>query len=906
MNYYLKTIIMRTCYSILFALLISSIFCSPKIFAQSSDDCLACHDNKDLTMEKNGKQISLYVDTKIYKTSIHASQDCIACHVGFDPANTPHAAKIKAVDCSACHDVADFSRSVHGIAMNKGKKGAPTCAGCHTAHAIQLASKLKKDINACLTCHNSGDVQQYRNSKHYILQSSKKNVPTCTACHGAAHEIQSSSNASALTARLNITGLCAKCHGLNSKTFKNSVHNAIFTNDKSKAPVCTDCHGAHSASATKFSGASKGCLNCHLNQNVFQKIKGKENLVAFVQQFKTSVHGQLRPDGSETATCVDCHSNHMVDGRTDENAPTSHKNVSVTCGKCHKKEAGEYVESNHGQALAKGIKGAPTCTDCHGEHSVMNISNKSNRLSKKNEAAVCLKCHLDNPQVRQLVGLSANFIKSYEMSAHALALNKGSEKAPTCSSCHGSHTMKKGSDPTSKVNKRNVASTCGSSECHNTISNEFKESIHGTALKSGKLDSPSCTDCHGQHQILKTDDTRSAVNAANVSLETCARCHSSVTMSEKYGLPTGRIMSYSDSYHGLAAKGGSKAAANCASCHGIHNIKPSTDSTSMIYKGNLAKTCGQCHPNANENFTKGRVHVNADQKENNALIYWITIIYLSLIIITIGGMLIHNILDFFKKAGNKLRERRSGHPHHVGHGLYVRMTVAERIQHLTLLTSFITLVLTGFMLKFPDAWWVIHIREFGGDFAFNARSLLHRIAACVMIAASLFHIYYLFFVPRGKQLLKDILPRMQDAWDVMNAFKYYLGISKDRPLFDRFSYIEKAEYWALIWGTIVMVATGFILWFNSDFMRWTSKLFVDAAETIHYYEAWLATLAIIVWHFYFVIFNPEVYPMNLAWIKGTITEAEMAEEHPLELQRLKGEAEDIEIDVSNGMGRNPY
>ena len=124
----------------------------------------------------------------------------------------------------------------------------------------------------------------------------------------------------------------------------------------------------------------------------------------------------------------------------------------------------------------------------------------------------------------------------------------------------------------------------------------------------------------------------------------------------------------------------------------------------------------------------------------------------------------------------------------------------------------------------------------------------------------------------------------------MNVAKYNLGISKEKPELDRFSYIEKAEYWALIWGTMVMAATGFILWFDNTFLNILGKQYWDVARVIHYYEAWLATLAIIVWHFYFVIFNPDIYPMNLAWIKGTLSEEEMADEHPLELQRLKEEA----------------
>ena len=120
--------------------------------------------------------------------------------------------------------------------------------------------------------------------------------------------------------------------------------------------------------------------------------------------------------------------------------------------------------------------------------------------------------------------------------------------------------------------------------------------------------------------------------------------------------------------------------------------------------------------------------------------------------------------------------------------------------------------------------------------------------------------------------------------------RYNLGLRPEKPRFGRFSYIEKAEYWALIWGTVLMGATGVILWFENASMGLFTKLGFDIARTVHFYEAILATLAILVWHIYFVIFNPDVYPMNLAWLTGRVSEHEMREDHPLELERLKQEA----------------
>jgi cytochrome b subunit of formate dehydrogenase len=169
---------------------------------------------------------------------------------------------------------------------------------------------------------------------------------------------------------------------------------------------------------------------------------------------------------------------------------------------------------------------------------------------------------------------------------------------------------------------------------------------------------------------------------------------------------------------------------------------------------------------------------------------------------------------------------------------------------------------------------------------FEIRGIVHRSAAVVMVLVSLYHLYYIFAVPRGKQLIRDLLPVWQDARDAYGIMRYNLGLSPEKPLLGRFSYIEKAEYWALLWGTIVMSITGVILWFDNTFLNLLTKLWWDVARTVHYYEAWLATLAIVVWHFYFVIFNPDSYPINLAFWKGTMTEEEMAEEHPLELKEI--------------------
>ncbi len=218
---------------------------------------------------------------------------------------------------------------------------------------------------------------------------------------------------------------------------------------------------------------------------------------------------------------------------------------------------------------------------------------------------------------------------------------------------------------------------------------------------------------------------------------------------------------------------------------------------------------------------------------------------------------------------------------------YLRMSANERVQHFLLLSSFIVLVITGCALKFPESFWVKGIAAIIGQNTFEARGIVHRVASVVLVIVSVYHVFYLLFTARGRQLLKDFLPKKQDITDFIQSMKYLFGKSETKPLFGRFSYIEKMEYWAVVWGTFIMGVTGVILWFENFFLKYVTNTGMDISAAIHYYEAILASLAIVVWHFYFIFLNPDVYPMNKAWIKGYLTKEEMEKEHPLELTELE-------------------
>jgi cytochrome b subunit of formate dehydrogenase len=220
---------------------------------------------------------------------------------------------------------------------------------------------------------------------------------------------------------------------------------------------------------------------------------------------------------------------------------------------------------------------------------------------------------------------------------------------------------------------------------------------------------------------------------------------------------------------------------------------------------------------------------------------------------------------------------------------YLRMTLNERAQHLNLAINFTILVITGFALSFPKAFWVSPITDVPSGM--TMRGFLHRLCGVATVFLGGYHILYCAFTKRGRGLIKDMIPGLKDAIDLWETLKNNLFINRPAKTLKmpRFNFREKLEYLGLIWGTLVMTVTGCILWFEVEWLKYFPKWTFDVARTIHFYEAILATLTIIVWHFYSVIFNPDIYPMSWAWITGDLTEHEMEEEHGLELERIKAE-----------------
>jgi len=287
-----------------------------------------------------------------------------------------------------------------------------------------------------------------------------------------------------------------------------------------------------------------------------------------------------------------------------------------------------------------------SCQDCHAD--IVEITALGH---KKNVKKVqCTRCHFENNPVG---APETEKYREFQESVHQQEFLKGNTNAPMCQNCHGSHDIKSRNSISKLELKKKMTKVCG--QCHLDIYTAYKTSIHGSALfDKGVEDVPACYDCHGEHKIKKIDDPASTVYKTQI-YTTCGACHASANIVEKYGIKADKFMTFESSYHGIANQFGEKKAANCASCHGIHDIKPQSDPTSSIHPDNIVKTCGKCHPDANANYTKGHIHINSHSSESGA-IYYISTFFKWITILTLTFLAIHVMLDLIRKLKHKKQE----------------------------------------------------------------------------------------------------------------------------------------------------------------------------------------------------------------------------------------------------------
>ena len=388
--------------------------------------------------------------------------------------------------------------------------------------------------------------------------------------------------------------------------------------------------GATSPWMTAEEEPNSQCYQCHDDET----LKDESGRSLFVNKgaFENSIHSK------SGFTCVSCH----IDLEKVKDFPHATKLKKVDCGSCHVDAQKMFKQSIHAEAKQAPQIKEVTCQSCHGKHDILEKSDVNSKINPLNVAQTCGNCHFTKVKGEK----SQAFVKGYLESVHALAVTRsGLANSATCQNCHGSHEVRAPADPRSPVARRQVPYTCGS--CHSGILRDYLEGVHGRAFTQNISDVPVCTDCHGEHEIHSPRDKRSAVYSTHVAL-TCAKCHDNEQLIEKYGLPKGRLRTFRGTFHGLASAYGESKVANCSSCHGFHNIRPSSDSKSPIYPANLPQTCGRCHGGASVKLAAVRIHV-LDPKATNYTAYVIQKFYVVLIVIILGSFLIYILGDLKKR-----------------------------------------------------------------------------------------------------------------------------------------------------------------------------------------------------------------------------------------------------------------
>ncbi|HET6349934.1 MAG TPA: cytochrome b/b6 domain-containing protein [Candidatus Krumholzibacteria bacterium] len=631
--------------------------------------------------------------------------------------------------------------------------------------------------------------------------------------------------------------------GIVAKTFHAGQHGDLD---------CVDCHSApgdyedvpHFKKYTKVD-----CTSCHDDVR---------------ETFKGSVHDPLFASGK--MSCTSCHTIHP--------RGNGHTEPLYACGNCHEKEEVEYATSVHRLGRRQN-GGAATCGTCHGSHHIVAVADTTSPVNPRNVPKTCGGCHEKQaPLTKYFVRLPV-VVPAYLASVHGEGWKEGKRTA-VCTDCHGSHDSRLPSDPKAHINRANVASTCG--HCHEKIATEYESSIHGRAVAVGIHDAPTCIDCHNEHLIKKPQDPTAAINPENRARELCGDCHTNPELVSRYGIMPGVVESYLDSYHGWAMSRGSDLVANCTDCHTVHDIRSPLDSLSTVNPANVVHTCQRCHPDATATFAQSYTHAAALEPRGPSA--WVRKLYLWLIAVVLGGMGLHNALI--------ARYEMKRHFAHVRSEPYIqRWYRAETVQHMVLFLTFAGLAITGFALRFPTAWWVRLIRLGGHE---GVRANLHRTFGVLLIVTAIYHSIWMLAARRGRSALRGMAPGAHDVRHAFENMAYHVGWRRSRPAFRTFDYTQKAEYWALVWGTWVMALTGLVLWFPTVATHLFPAWIVRVSETVHFYEAILAVSAIFIWHFFFVIVLPVVYPMSTTWITGRMPVHEWQEFHAGEYAE-KGDAE---------------
>jgi cytochrome b subunit of formate dehydrogenase len=627
--------------------------------------------------------------------------------------------------------------------------------------------------------------------------------------------------------------------------------------------------------------ANSDCLDCHTDPSNTRLVNGaKVPLAVFpTNRFNKSVHGML--------DCTDCHTG-VKELVHDAKLPPP------DCSGCHDKEAKDYATSIHGVSHAMGASGAANCWDCHGSHGILPVKDPSSPVFKLNLPETCAKCHNNPDLTREYQMKHPEAASQYLDSIHGQALLKmGLIVAPSCNDCHGTHSIKRAVDRDSPINHANVAKTCG--KCHVGIEETYNKSIHGQLLAKGDSRGPVCTDCHTAHDIVNPEGN----NFKAISDARCGKCHAD------------RLAHYSETYHGKAMALGkpnvAPAVAACYDCHGYHDVQPPSNPASRLSSTNILATCQQCHPGATAKFTEYRPHANPMDAKNYPLLHVVFLGMTGLLIGTFAFFGLHTLMWLVRAVwlymhdSKKFREAKISTQ--TDDEWFTRFVPFERLLHFMMVSSFLLLVVTGMPLKFYYTDWAKAIFTVIGG-AETARTL-HRFGAVITFIYFGLHVLSLVGKAwKGRKSLRSadgsfhfkqlwqvlfgpdsMIPTMQDYRDFVAHNKWFFG-KGPKPQFDRWTYWEKFDYFAVFWGVAIIGTSGLLMWFPEFFTKFLPGWALNIALLIHSDEALLAAGFIFSIHFFNTHFRIEKFPMDTVIFSGRVSKTEMLHERKRWYDRL--------------------
>ena len=638
--------------------------------------------------------------------------------------------------------------------------------------------------------------------------------------------------------------------------------------------------------------SNQDCLDCHTDPATSRVVAGKSVPLAVfaTNAFQNSVHSRLN--------CTDCH-NTVKDLVHPAGLPPAQ------CASCHTNEAAQYAGSIHGMSRARGASAAAGCSDCHGAHDIVSVKNLDSPVFKLNLPVTCGKCH-SNPGLTREYRMKYPLVASqYTDSIHGQALLKmGLIVAPSCNDCHGTHDIGRSVDRSSPINHANVAATCG--KCHLGIERTYNASVHGRLLARGGQNGPVCVDCHSAHEIAEPDGS----NFKAASDEKCGSCHQD------------RLAHYRDTYHGKAMLLGkpnvAPEVAACYDCHGHHDVLPQSDPASHLSKANIVATCQKCHPGANANFAKYIPHANPLDATHYPQLHYTFVAMTALLIgvfvffgahtglwLLRSGYLWQHDTKTFREAKIETQQ---------GDDWFTRFPPFERFLHFLVVTSFLLLVLTGMPLKFYyTSWAKVIFGLLGGT---ETARTLHHFGALITFLYFGLHLSRLLIKTwqsraqfHGGDLRSkwtrlngvlfgpdSMIPTWQDAKDFVAHQKWFFGRGP-KPQFDRWTYWEKFDYFAVFWGVFAIGLSGLVMWFPGFFTRFLPGWWINLALIIHSDEALLAAGFIFTIHFFNTHFRLEKFPMDTVIFSGRVSKTELMHERRRWYERLLagGKLDDLRV-----------